>query len=683
MDARQEARRLYQEESLTPSQIAERLGVSQSTVRSWKSRDKWDDATQRNATTQQRPHEQARPAAMEIPLTDAQELFCQLYVRNFNASMAYQKSHPDCSYQTAMVQGWTALRNHKIRERVMQLKEAKFASILASVDDLVEKHMRIAFADISGYVTWGYDGMENQVAATPSELVDGAAVKSVSKSDKGFKIELHDPQKSLDWLASHFLANPMDRHKIDCDNRRLALEDKKLSQESGQGEDEPIIYDVEDQIIPKLMSVLQDNHHAHIIITSGRAATKSSYAGIQTVDTIVNQGNGSVVVLRKFHNKIRKTVYRETLRAITRLTIPKQKFKITVSPFEIRFNKTGNTIYFTGNDSIDDTKGMIDETRPIKLVVLDEVTEFFDSGDGEDELLNIEATFARGNDESFQMVYLFNPPKNPNAPIMGWLEKMKQRPDVLHVHVDYRDVPESWLGKKLLESAEQLKQSDPKMYNWLWLGQCIGIDELIYYMFADRHVQLPPVDKNDKPLVPDIVAIGVDYGQQNATTFQAFGLYSSLKRLAGLGEYHHSGRDSGHQRSPSEYAQDFAKFVQQIEKEYGCTVQYTFIDPSAKGLAEEIKRAIPRIIIRDAQNSVALGISRVQKALTFDVMTIHPGQKHLKREFGLYSYDRKSIERGKEEPIKENDHGLDATRYCVMGLWKQLRHFLPYDDKEE
>lgn len=43
---------------------------------------------------------------------------------------------------------------------------------------------------------------------------------------------------------------------------------------------------------------------------------------------------------------------------------------------EIKYKPNGNTIYFTGNDSIDDTKGMIDESRPIKLVEVDELTEF-------------------------------------------------------------------------------------------------------------------------------------------------------------------------------------------------------------------------------------------------------------------------------------------------------------------
>lgn len=436
-------------------------------------------------------------------------------------------------------------------------------------------------------------------------------------------------------------------------------------------------------IIEKLRPVFKDRSRTHEIITSGRIGFKSSFAAIRTAFDVVSDENCSVVVVRKYHNKLHKTVYKEVLRAMRILCLPMDEFKITVSPMEIKYLPNGNTIYFTGNDSIDDTKGMIDETKPIKYVIIDELTEFFDRGEGEDELLNIEATFSRGNDGIFQILYLFNPPKNPNAEIMRWLEKMKLRPDVRHTHTDYRDGPKEWVGSKSIESAKQLEISDPKLYNWLWLGFCIGIDELIYYMFSDRHIQLPPVDNQGKFISPDLVGIGVDYGQMNATTYQAFGVYQTLKRCAGLGEYYHSGRSTGHQRSPSDYARDFVKFVDQIEKQYSCMVQYAFIDPSAKGLAEEIKRAMPRIIIRDAQNAVALGISRVQKCLTFNILTIHPSQKYLIKEFGLYSYDKRSIERGREEPIKESDHASDAARYGIMGLWKQIRRFLPFDDKDE
>ncbi|MDB8712081.1 phage terminase large subunit, partial [Mediterraneibacter gnavus] len=189
---------------------------------------------------------------------------------------------------------------------------------------------------------------------------------------------------------------------------------------------------ISDLIIPKYLPLFNDKQHKHIILTSGRAGTKSSYAGVRGIFQLVDDANGSAVVLRKHHNKLRKTVYKEMLRGINRLEIPKSYFKIGKSPMEITYKKHNTTMYFSGSDGIDDTKGIIDEDKPIKLVVLDELTEFFDDGEGEDELANIEATFVRGNKAGFQMIYLYNPPKNPNAPINLWCKKMEEREDCIH-----------------------------------------------------------------------------------------------------------------------------------------------------------------------------------------------------------------------------------------------------------
>lgn len=438
-------------------------------------------------------------------------------------------------------------------------------------------------------------------------------------------------------------------------------------------------------IIPKYRKIFDSRKYKHIILTSGRAGTKSSFAGIRGIYQLASDKSGSVVVLRKRHNKLRKTVYKEMLRGINRLGIPKKKFIIGKSPMEITYKKHGTTMYFAGSDGIDDTKGIIDEDKPIKLVIIDELTEFFDDGEGEDELLNITATFARGNNGGFQIIYLFNPPKNPNAEILGWVKKMEQRPDCIHIHTDYRDVPPPWLGPDLIQEAEALKAVDERQYSWVWLGQSIGIDEVIYYMFSQRHLDDTPVPYVDR--FP-IIAIGGDYGQQNATTFQAAGLDLARRKLRGLDEYYHSGRDSG-QRAPSEYAQDFVEFAKMLGSQYGTegTRFYLFLDPSAAGLQEEIKRAcrvanVP-VAVRDAENDVKLGISRVQKALTFGILGIAPRQRNLIREFGTYAYDPKSIEKGKEEPIKLDDHCSDAERYLVMGMWAKIRHWLPAGEQDD
>ena len=439
---------------------------------------------------------------------------------------------------------------------------------------------------------------------------------------------------------------------------------------------------ISDIVIPKYLPLFNDKKHKHIILTSGRSGTKSSYAGIRTVYQITADARGSVVVLRKHHNKLRKTVYKEMLRGINRLQIPKNRFYITKSPMEITYKKYNTTIYFSGSDGIDDTKGIIDEDKPIKLVIIDEATEFFDDGEGEAELANIEATFVRGNVENdFQMIYLFNPPKNPNAPIMAWLQKMERRPDTIHIHTTYQDVPEAWLGKALIDSAEAMRLVDPKMYNWVWGGECVGVDELIYYMFSQSHIE-DELPEAEKKTIGEI-GIGIDYGQKNPTVFEAFGIDYNHRCLRGLDEYYHSGRESG-QKSPSEYAADFKSFCENLEREYNRKISWVFIDPSAKGLAEEIKRLVPDISIKDADNTVKLGISRVQKLLSFGCLKLSRKQPWLIKEMSLYQYDEKSIEKGKEEVLKINDHCQDGTRYAVMGMWKKIKYFLPVavrDDK--
>ena len=435
-------------------------------------------------------------------------------------------------------------------------------------------------------------------------------------------------------------------------------------------------------MIPKYLPIFNDKKHKHIILTSGRAGTKSSFAAIKTDYQIIADAHGSAVVLRKHHNKLRKTVYKEMLRGINRLQIPKKRFYITKSPMEITYKKYNTTIYFSGSDGIDDTKGIIDEDKPIKLVILDELTEFFDDGDGADELANIEATFVRGNKAGFQMIYLYNPPKNPNAAVNLWCKEMEKRPDCIHVHTDYRDVPVDWLGQDLIDSAEMMKETDIKMYRWTWLGEAVGVDELIYYMFSDRHRQKPDPDRRY-----DRIYIGGDYGQQNATTFQAFGLDTYRRKFPGLGEYYHSGRESGKQKSPSRYASDLIEFMDELHELYENRVFYIFLDPSAKGLAEEIKRATRNldytVFLRDAENDVALGISRVQKALIFEILSVSPYQENAIREFGTYEYDKKSIEKGKEVPVKISDHCMDAIRYVVMGAWDKIKYWLPVEEREE
>lgn len=695
--------------------IAKKYSVTINTVKSWKTRYAWNRKSvhtkkkkvctqnEYKKTCEKEPSSGTVEQVIEnLDLTDKQRLFCLHYIKSFNATKAYQKAY-ECDYITANVNGSRMLVNASIKEEIQRLKQERYNREFLSESDIFQKYMDIAFSDITDYVSFGtelvpvmamYGPVQikdeetgektiltktvNTVRFKNSNEVDGFLISEIKQGKDGASIKLLDKQKALQWLADHMdLATEEQRARIEL----LKAQKEKVIPDK---EDDSIVEmkDPHDVVIPEFWDLLDDEEHEHHIITSGRAGTKSSYAGILGINTIVSEDPAAVVVLRKRHNKLRKTVYKEMIRAIGRLGMSKDDFEIGLSPMQIRYKKTGNIIYFSGSDSIDDTKGIIDEDKPIKLVILDELTEFFELGEGEEELTNIEATFVRGNDEDFRMVYLYNPPKNPNAAINVWKQKMSMRPDTICKHVDYRDVPISWIGKKLVEAAELLARIDYKLYRWVWLGECIGVDDLIYYMFSDSH------RKESQAKYFKLIGIGVDYGQQNATTYQAAGVNINTRKLEGLAEFYHSGRDTGKQKSPSEYAKELIKLTDMLHEKYSCGVFYVYIDPSAQGLSEEIKRLARQtmpysVVVKPAENDVATGIQRVQKCMTYEIMSISESQENLIREIGTYQYDPKSIAAGQEKPLKEDDHCCDALRYLVMGMWSKIKHFLPVSERGE
>lgn len=709
------AEQLYRE-GMRLVDIGKTLNVPASTVRRWKSEKKWDGErkTERSDIKSERSAKKNERSKMTEtkkkvrkkeeteqnsgPLNEKQKLFCLYYVKCFNATKAYQKAYGS-GYNSARAAAPRLLANISIKEEIERLKSEKLAREFLTVDDIYQKYIDIAFADITDFMEFGTeevpvvgmygpvqvkdeDGQKKVLMQKESyarfrswDDVDGSLISEIKTGRNGTSIKLPDRVKALQWLADHVGAL--------TEEQQTKLNILKLEEEKKKPKEKEVLEhkDPHDVIIPEFWEVLDDEEHEHVILTSGRAGTKSSFAGILAIETITGEKPASVVVLRKRHNKLRKTVYKEIIRAITRLGMSKDEFDIKVSPMEIRCKKTGNTVYFSGSDSIDDTKGIIDEDRPIAMVVLDELTEFFDVGEGEEELTNIEATFVRGNDEGFKMVYLYNPPKNPNAEINVWCKKMELRDDVIHKHVDYRDVPISWIGQKLIDAAEALKKIDERLYRWVWLGEQIGVDDLIYYMFGDHLIQPPKAPRYK------LVGIGVDYGQQNATTYQAAGININTRKLEGLSEFYHSGRESGKQKSPSEYAKAMIDLTDELNKKYQTTMFYVFIDPSAKGLAEEIKRLARQskpynLIMKDAENDVKLGIQRVQKCYTYGIKTVSENQPNMIRELGTYEYDKDSIKAGNEKPVKVDDHCCDADRYLTMGMWSKIKHFLPEGERD-
>ncbi len=100
----------------------------------------------------------------------------------------------------------------------------------------------------------------------------------------------------------------------------------------------------------------------------------------------------------------------------------------------------------------------------------------------------------------------------------------------------------------------------------------------------------------------------------------------------------------------------------------GLGANYYYPDPeSASGIAELRKRGCNIRDVVKNRDSIRNGISAVRDLLKAGKLKIHKSCDNLIWEFETYSYPEKKDMRNEDEnPIKENDHALDALRYVIM-----------------
>lgn len=165
-----------------------------------------------------------------------------------------------------------------------------------------------------------------------------------------------------------------------------------------------------------------------------------------------------------------------------------------------------------------------------------------------------------------------------------------------------------------------------------------------------------------------------DYGTTNPTTF---GLYSrdaqGVERC--WHEYWWSSRTEQRQKTDSQYADDWFKWLQKAEEDVGAEAraagysppniqpQYLALDPAAASLRVELEGRGVRV--EKANNDVVEGIRHVAGRLALRQFLIHRRCIHSIREMGAYVWDKKSQERGEDSPLKTDDHTQDRHRYAL------------------
>ena len=165
--------------------IATKYGVSINTVRSWKTRYKWQrKKSKKDVHINQKDVHTKTPTGAAIAqlndsdLPDKQKEFVLEYLRLYNATQAYLNVFGG-GYKVANVCGSQLLAKPSIKEQIKNIREAKLKELAIEPLDLIEDVAKEAKADIGNYLNFG---------SWSENLVEKKKTKKTFKDDKGHEL---------------------------------------------------------------------------------------------------------------------------------------------------------------------------------------------------------------------------------------------------------------------------------------------------------------------------------------------------------------------------------------------------------------------------------------------------------------------------------------------------------------
>lgn len=166
-------------------------------------------------------------------LTEKQIKFCEVYVLNYNISIALRKA----GYESETSGAAYRIRQKPGCKRYIQwLKARMLHDTLINGEDIINQWVKIAFADMTDFVDINKFG----ITLKPVREMDGQLVKSIKSGRDGVNIELYDKLKALDSLAKYTEDMPKD-YKQKIEERKMELMEQEFELKKS-------IYDMENKI---------------------------------------------------------------------------------------------------------------------------------------------------------------------------------------------------------------------------------------------------------------------------------------------------------------------------------------------------------------------------------------------------------------------------------------------------
>lgn len=428
----------------------------------------------------------------------------------------------------------------------------------------------------------------------------------------------------------------------------------------------------------KLTSLIQPHffkfwksRQPYSILLGGRGSFKSSTTSLKLVFKMkyqIQQGHkANVIVIRENATNLRDSVYNQIIWAIGKLQMTNE-FIYHVSPMTITHKRTGSTFYFYGADKPERLKS--NTVQDIIAVWYEEAANF----KGPEVFDQSNPTFIRQKSpwvSIVEVVWTYNPPRNPYDWINEWVEDVKTDSDYLVDKSTYLDDTLGFTTQQQLNLIEKYKTNDYDYYRYLYEGQPVGLGTNIYNMSLFHPLKELP---DDDELLN--IYFSVDSGHEtSATTEGCYGV-TECGRVILLDTYYYSPSGKANKKAPSDLVEDLYAFEQRNIERWGLDPWKRSADSATADYAldnEYFKRYSIKWHHVAKTKKVAM-IDHVQNLLAqgrFFYLDTEANEIFIS-EHRRYQWDEKTIESDDPRVIKEHDHTCDALQYFVLDNRRDL-----------
>jgi PBSX family phage terminase large subunit len=306
----------------------------------------------------------------------------------------------------------------------------------------------------------------------------------------------------------------------------------------------------------------------------------------------------------------------------------------------VAWDKTINTI-----GAKDRSAAGIIQGKTMSLCYCDEMTLF--------DPVIIDTIFTRLSSSRAKLFASLNP-TYPAHKLKQWIDLAEAKdPSFYALHFTVDDNP--FLTDKY--KANLRKTLSGVFYKRNYLGLwCLAEGAIFDFFERSRHVVARA------PRAAEYFLAGIDYGTKNAFACVIVGYSSGQFEDAGYKywvekEYYWDCIKRGHQKTPGEFARDMQSFLEPYAP------RSIYLDPSSAFFKLELQRL--NLHVAKTDNDVDTGILSLMKELGDGNLVIMDTCHNLIREVEGYVWDPKTAERGYDEPLKKDDHAIDALRYVI------------------